>query len=291
MPTPKTPTRERQTRHFENVEIRVEEDELPPGIIGRIVALALPFNQVDSYRSMFAPGCAARSIAQKVAARKVPFLLDHERKTHSHTGTVRKVEDGGVGYISSADILDTRVGRDTMEYAKALIASGGTTGVSIGFIPRQSRFDKVGEVTIEVFTEIELTEISLTPMPAVPGASVISARKDRTAPDEGDEEGKGGDAPEGEDPPPPPPPVDERRDDVTILTIAAEAALAALPDEARSAVLKKYAASPAPSAPAAPDSGSTGKASADGTRTDAGLSMDERLKLYRETFRPTPRST
>jgi HK97 family phage prohead protease len=273
MKTRSAAERPKQSRHFDNVQIRVVEDDLPAGIVGRISAVALPFNQEDSYGTSFAQGCAARSIGQKVKARKVPFLLDHDRRTGSHAGTIMSVEDAGTGYLMGADVLDTRLGRETMEYVKALIASGGTTGVSIGFIPRKSEFKKSAQGrTIEVFTEIELSEISLTPMPAVPGAEVIGARKE--------EEGAADPTTSG-----------SQRDDITLMTLAARAALDALPDEARAEVLKQYGtASPKPSEGAAPAEGEQGSRTTTATesRDEGNVSMDERIAAVRKTFVHTP---
>jgi len=193
-------------------QIRAESD-LPPGIAGRVSGVALTYETVDSYQTMFARKSAKRSIDNKVAARKVPLLMDHERTSKAHVGVVTEMQDVGDALVMTADIFDTADGRAALEYVKAVLASGASTGFSIGFVPRASEMVKVGDKSVERFTEIELREVSITPMPAVPGAEVASARNEEVAEA-----------------------LPVRTDD-DLLLIAARVALDALPVDARTALL------------------------------------------------------
>jgi HK97 family phage prohead protease len=196
------------------LEIRAEA-ELPAGIAGRVSGVALTYEVVDSYGTMFARKCAKRSIDGRVAARKVPLLMDHERTSKAHVGVITSMSDAGDALVMSADIFDTAEGRSALEYVKAVLASGSSTGFSIGFVPRASEMVTVDNRTVERFTEIELREVSITPMPAVPGAEIASARNEVQEA------------------------VSERTEN-DLLTLAARVALDALPDSERLAVLSRY---------------------------------------------------
>lgn len=264
MSTTKTP----RVRHFLADQLQVRaEDALPEGIAGRVTGVALTYEVVDTYGTIFARGSAKRSVDSKVKARKVPLLMDHERLTGAHVGVVTMMQDVGDALMMTADLFDTPAGRSALEYVKAVIAAGATTGFSIGFVPRRSEMVTVDGKIAERFLEIELREVSITPMPAVPGADVLGARVD-DAPSE---------------------PV---RSDVELLTLAARAALQALPVDERAAVLALFAV-PAPITSAASDPAATrasGTASApDGDPLEVTLAvpkatMDQRLAAVRSTF-------
>lgn len=241
------------------LQVRAESD-LPPGIAGRVSGVALTYEVVDSYDTMFARKCAKRTIDNRVAARKVPLLMDHERTSKAHVGVVTSMTDAGDALVMTADIFDTGEGRAALEYVKAVLASGASTGFSIGFIPRASEIVNVDSKTIERFTEIELREVSITPMPAVPGAEVASARHEEMSE-----------------------PTSER-DDVKLLMLAARASLDALPADVRAAVLNAYAPTPvatetvSSAAPVVMDT----PTSTDSTARYVG--MEDRIKAVRSTF-------
>ena len=247
-------------------QIRAESD-LPPGIVGRVSGVALTYEVVDSYQTMFARKSAKRTVDNKVAARKVPLLMDHERTSKAHVGVVTEMQDVGDALVMTADIFDTADGRAALEYVKAVLASGASTGFSIGFIPRASEMVQVDGKPVERFTEIELREVSITPMPAVPGAEVASARNDDVI---------------TEVPPDSPEAASERTDD-DLLLIAARVALDALPVEMRMALLDTYTPTPTPT-----ETASSAQAiiadtptSTEGTRY---VKMEDRVKAARSTF-------
>jgi HK97 family phage prohead protease len=241
------------------LSIRAEGSDLPAGVAGRVSGVALTYDVVDSYDTMFARGCAKRSIDQRVSSRKVPLLMDHERSTRAHVGVVAAMEEVGDSLVMVADLFDTAEGRSALEYVKAVLAAGADTGFSIGFIPRKSEVVQVGEKSVERFTELELREVSLTPMPAVPGAQVSGARAEDLAPLASDDD---------------------------ILTIAAHAALSALPESLRLAVVQTYLAALAPDS--APDSSEISE-TPDATPAPGGrATMEDRIKAIRSTYAPIP---
>jgi HK97 family phage prohead protease len=244
--------------HLTDVALQVRaESDLPPGVAGRVSGVALTYEVVDAYDTMFARGSAKRSIDTRVAARKLPLLMDHERSTRAHVGVVTAMEDVGDALVMTADVFDTAEGRAALEYVKAVLASGASTGFSIGFVPRRSETVKAGDKTAERFTEIELREVSITPMPAVPGADVTGARNE-------------------------PEHTEAERTDDDLLIVAARAALDALPSESRRAVLAAYAdAIPTASSPASPD---TGTQTADAPDAKRAVPMEARLRAIQQSF-------
>jgi HK97 family phage prohead protease len=221
---------------------------------------------VDTYGTVFARGCAKRTIDTKVKARRVPFLMDHEREVDAHVGVVASLTDTGDGLVMVADLFDTEAGHAARDYVKAVMAAGAVTGLSIGFVPKRTEMAVVDGKTVERFLEIELREVSLTPMPSVPGTDVLGARSDKSTPD----------VPEQL--------RDPVRTDRDLLMIAARTALDALSVTDRQAVLDAYA-SPylhdvapgtrtdccAPPTPAP-------------AREDAAVTMADRLAAVRQTY-------
>jgi HK97 family phage prohead protease len=205
--------------HFQSdAHLQMRADAvLPEGVAGRVSGVALTYETVDSYGTLFARGCAKLTIAGKVAARKVPLLMDHERRTGAHVGVVSMMTEAGDSLMMTADLFDTPEGRAALDYVKTVIAAGASTGFSIGFVPRKAETVTIDGRVAERFLEIELREVSITPMPAVPGADVVSARTD-------------------------PEPALERSD-AELLAIAAAAALDAMPAEARASLLARYVGS------------------------------------------------
>lgn len=226
MTAPTELTKRRQKMwHFSDthIELRAEQDNLPSGIAGRVMGVALTYDVVDSYQTMFKRGAAQQSINTKVKARKVPLLMDHDRTVASHVGVVASMTEVGDTLVMTAELFDTPDGRAALEYVKAVIAAGASTGFSIGFVPRRSEMVAVNGKPVELFTEIELREVSITPMPAVPGADITAARTDDTQDPIATE------------------PDEEMRDDAQLLVVAARAALNALPAAVRSDLLRAYA--------------------------------------------------
>lgn len=157
-----------------------EAEPLPAGVCGRLTGVALVYDVVDAYGTMFARGCLDKTRNEKVPRNKVKMFADHGPFVECHVGVVRKLEDIGDAAVMTADLFDTEDGRRMKEYLAAVLASDAETGLSIGFRSRGREWrkpdDGQGEPVL-VFTEIELSEISITPVPAVPGTEVTGVRK------------------------------------------------------------------------------------------------------------------
>lgn len=172
------PPKQRVRAHSEcQVTIRaVDTADLPEGVCGRITYVGLRYNQIDDYGTMFKPGCLAKSAGQKVPMGRVKCFADHTYRIRSHVGVIRKVEDVGDDVLVMAELFDTEDGRHALDYAKACFAAKAQTGMSIGFYTRDSELVEVDGVKVLAFTEVELEEFSMTPMPAVEGADLLAAR-------------------------------------------------------------------------------------------------------------------
>jgi len=156
-----------------------KDDDLPDGVVGRVRAVAMVYDVVDSYRTIFKAGSMDKT-RNKVKAGKVKLFDNHGMSdsygTRTHIGIVRSLEREGDTEVMTADLFDTEDGRRAYEYLRAVQAAGGETGVSIGFYERSGAWEKRDGADVYQFDDIELDEISLAPRQAVPGALVTNVR-------------------------------------------------------------------------------------------------------------------
>lgn len=164
--------------HRTQITVRDAADgDLRPGTCGTIMGVACVYNTPDYYGTMFAPGCFAKTAAQKISAGKVKLFTDHEWETRSHIGVVRSFTDAGMSVIMEADLLDTEDGRAAKEYLAACMAAKAFTGLSVGVFEREGALATGPDGSpVWAFTECELEEVSTTPVPAVPGSEVLTVR-------------------------------------------------------------------------------------------------------------------
>lgn len=259
-------------------------DDLPAGVCGRVTGIALTYDQVDDYGTVFAPGCLAKTRAEKVMNGKVKLFADHGPFTHTHVGTVRALDDVGDAVLMTADLFDTEAGRKMKEYLDAVLSSSSETGLSVGFRGRDKEWRQIesGE-TVLVYKEIELREISITPVPAVPGTDVTSVRSEDD---------------------------DAASTDVALLVRTLRSILKALPEgEARTIFGEMYPTTPAPNAdqpdtmsapvetstPAGPSDAEPASDRADGEQDGTAMTTapeptlataEERTTALRATYRP-----
>ena len=244
---------------FQTLQLRaVETDNLPDGVCGRLVGIGLRYNQPDYYGTMFAPGCLAKT-SEKVRAGKVKLYADHRYTTDNHAGVVRVIEDVGMDVLVKADLFDTARGRQQLEYAKACLAAGGQTGLSIGFYDRDSEWVDVEGVRVLLFTNVELEEFSMTPANAMEGADLLAARHG------------GG------------------RDREGLMRLALDTLLGSMQEsEVRAAVEARFGNASAPTDSAVPAATSTGTRNAKGEDSQpAGnepASMSDRLAIVRASY-------
>lgn len=161
------------------LELRSGEG-LPKGVCGRVSGVALTYNVADDYGTVFVPGCLTKTRSEKVNTGKVKLFADHGPFTDTHVGVVRSLDDRGDSVMMVADLFDTEAGRNMKEYLSAVLASGADTGLSIGFRPHGEEW-KADAVTgkndmMLFYKEIELREVSITPVPAVPGTDILAVR-------------------------------------------------------------------------------------------------------------------
>lgn len=222
-----------RTLHHARIEtpFAVRVDGLPAGIAGRITGIALRYDVIDTYETTFARGCLVKSINERVSARKVPLLMDHERSVGAHVGVVVGMADTDDGVAMTAEVFDTPEGRACMEYVRAVIAAGASTGLSIGFMPVRSNMVQMDGKMVQRFIEVALREVSITPMPSVPGTEVTGARHEDESPYKEDVQDSA--APHtGE--------RDASRSDAELLALAARMALLAVPAATRDAVMLEF---------------------------------------------------
>jgi HK97 family phage prohead protease len=184
MPKPKQPIRYSVERTFFSAKLELralpDGEKLPKGVCGRVQGVALVYGQVDDYGTVFAPGCLSGTRALKVAQRKVKLFADHGPFTDTHVGVVTAMDDLADSVVMTADLFDTDAGRKMKEYIENVLLADAETGLSIGFRPTDRAWEKdeaTGEQRL-VFREIELREVSVTPAPAVSGATVTGVRRE-----------------------------------------------------------------------------------------------------------------
>jgi phage head maturation protease len=166
------------------------DDPLPPGVIGRVQGIALVYDVLDDHGTSFQRGCLERTARERVAAGKVRLFVDHGGApinggmylSEMHVGTVRSltdtVVDGQACAVMVADLFDTEQGRAAWQYLKAVQATDGEVGLSVGFIGKGMKSTRAlveGQMAT-VFTEVPLREISITAVSSVPGTAVTAVR-------------------------------------------------------------------------------------------------------------------
>jgi hypothetical protein len=152
-------------------EMRAEEPKA--GSCGQLAGVALVYQVRDSWGTRFLRGCLDKTRAQKVAAGKVQLYIaedsgQHQYGTRTHIGVVRALRDVGDNVVMDADLFDTEAGRRA-------------TGLSVGVYPREGSWNTEPEDGGEHcydYAEVELAEITITPMPAVPGTEVTAVRSE-----------------------------------------------------------------------------------------------------------------
>lgn len=163
--------------------LAIDEENLPDGICGRVTGIAVRYDVIDSYGTIFKRGSLDRT-RSKVNAGKVKLFVNHGMGDHygttTHVGVVRSLSVVEDGEYMVADLFDTEDGRKQKEYLRAVMASGAETGLSIGFFERAGGWEPVNGKQVYSFSEIELDEISLAPRQAVPGATVSGVRASLT---------------------------------------------------------------------------------------------------------------
>jgi HK97 family phage prohead protease len=168
----------------------LRDTDLPDGVIGQVAGIALVYDVVDDHGTIFSRGCLDRTRREKVASGKVRLYWDHGDSlslnyydSDLHIGTVRSLDDvtlsdGRMAAYMVADLLDVPKAHEVKQYLASVLASGGETGLSVGFKERKTAPSREGTR----FLELELREISVTSMQSVPDSGVLAVRAEINRP-------------------------------------------------------------------------------------------------------------
>lgn len=148
------------------MELRKQKNRTMSGLVatyGRI------YDLVD-FEERLSPGVFRKSITE--SARALPLLFE----THDHrsipVGKAVEWEDTEENLIGHWQ-YDTRA--EAVEAAR-LADEGYLTGLSVGFVPINTRWDHSGEKPLADRVEARMVETSMTGVPAYPDAGVLALR-------------------------------------------------------------------------------------------------------------------
>ena len=166
---------DRETRqHSGKLEIKGVSDA------GEFEGHGSVFNVEDSYGDIVVAGAFKRSLDEHRAAGTLPAMLwQHDSSQPIGVYTDMK-EDGAGLYVKGQILLETRAGKE----AHALLKAKAIRGLSIGFVERDSSYDKL--TGIRTVKDVDLWEVSLVTFPAnrsatveqVKGANGITTERD-----------------------------------------------------------------------------------------------------------------
>lgn len=127
------------------------------------------FGERDMQDDVFVPGAFARSLAER-PIDQIKMLWVHDPLLPIGRWLSAREDDFGLrvtGLINS----ETSCGRDVL----ALLRSGDIDGLSAGFKTLESRRGR--QSGLRELIDVDLQEISITPLPAQPRAKVIDVRR------------------------------------------------------------------------------------------------------------------
>lgn len=143
----------------------------------KLVGYAVRWNSLseviwDEFREQFAPGAFADSLAAGVDVRA---LYEHDYSQllgRTQSGTLQLIQDD-TGLRFELTPPDTQLGRDVL----TLVERGDLSGMSFGFRALQEAWDIGQSPYLRTITTAELTEITVTSMPAYPESAVEIAQR------------------------------------------------------------------------------------------------------------------
>lgn len=129
------------------------------------------FGNLDFDKEVMAEGCFADCLAERSAkGRKIPVLWQHQ--TNRPLGVYTNVEEDEKGLYVEGKLLTKEVALAKEAYA--LMKAGAVTGLSIGFWPKESKFDQ--ETGVRTWTRVDVDEVSLVTFPANDSARVEAVK-------------------------------------------------------------------------------------------------------------------
>lgn len=154
-----------------NIERRVAPVHLEIREDGRTLAgLAMPYGKparIGRYMETFVPGAFADAEPENV-----PLLAVHDHESLP-IGRALSLTETPEGLQAELRVSQTRAGDDVLE----LVKDGAATGLSVGFIPVQDRWNQT-RTTVERI-KARLVEISLTAFPSYEDARILAVRDGR----------------------------------------------------------------------------------------------------------------
>lgn len=145
---------------------------------GRTVEIEIPYNVVDSYGTVWLPGCFTRSLQRKLP----PVLMHHDTKIL--VGRVTGYRDTPTAMQMTIRLADPSAVPDARA-AQSLLREGVIDGVSFFY-----DLDKPTEQNVTLqrsrfggapcFKSVTLNEVSFVTIPSVPGARVLAVRSAAT---------------------------------------------------------------------------------------------------------------
>lgn len=164
---------EPQTRVL-NTRLELREAENGDGLT--LTGIAVPFNQrydlYDDVSEVFDPECSFGTRTVKIAREHGELI-----------GRAVELEARDDGLHVTARLSDTAAGRETAQ----LVRDGVYDAFSVGFKPVSHTIEQMEGRTIIHRREVELFEVSVTGIPAYPGAAIESQRTITSTEDNGKE--------------------------------------------------------------------------------------------------------
>jgi HK97 family phage prohead protease len=140
---------------------------------GRTIAgTVVPYNveaRIGSYVERFLPGAFGDA-----EPAQIPFTALHDRESLP-IGRALSLTDTPAGLEGELRVSETRLGDDAL----TLIRDGAATGLSVGFIPVEDRWNQAGTAVERI--KAKLVEISLVAFPAYEDARILAVRGEREA--------------------------------------------------------------------------------------------------------------
>ena len=154
------------SEHIEHREFTPElREATDPNTVAEVHGRAVPYDtatEVGGFRETFAPAAFDTN-----AVIGTPLAYRHE----DAIGHITHAENTDDGLYVTASIADTTQGRDVA----ALLRAGSIKGMSVGFLPIQSRWNETRDTVTRL--QAGLRELSITPWPVYENAAVTSIRE------------------------------------------------------------------------------------------------------------------
>jgi HK97 family phage prohead protease len=144
----------------------LREDQADGDIVGRIHGRAVPYGEPTTVGGM--TEVMERDAFDPEDVIGKPLAYRHGEPI----GVITAAENQADGLYIDADVINTTAGRD----AAVMLRTGASKGLSVGFNPITMAFNKTKDAVRH--TKAALIEVSLTHMPAYPGAAVTAVREE-----------------------------------------------------------------------------------------------------------------